>query len=104
MRFLFKLFRVRTAKVVSLLLACAIISLLSWFLVPWVAPQTLGESFMVGAVWVAILVGYDIAIGRFLFRASWAKVAAEFDLRAGNYLLLGTAYLLVAPVLVGLMR
>ena len=50
------------------------------------------------------MLAFEIAFGRLVFRASWQRLAAEFDLRKGGLLSSGMAVLLVAPLLAAKLR
>ena len=55
-------------------------------------------------MWLALILAFEIAFGRLVFRASWQRLAAEFDLRKGGLLSSGMAVLLVAPLLAAKLR
>jgi hypothetical protein len=55
----------------------------------------------VGFLWLALMLMFEIAFGRFVFRASWQRLASDFDFRKGGLLSIGMAVLLVAPLLGG---
>jgi hypothetical protein len=48
----------------------------------------------------AFMAAFDVAIGRWLMRKSWAKIWPDFDPRSGNYLLFGLVGLSISPLLV----
>ena len=50
------------------------------------------------------MLAFEIAFGRRVFRASWQRLAAEFDFRKGGLLSIGMAVLLVAPLLAAKLR
>jgi hypothetical protein len=73
-------------------------------LVPGIGLASLGAHLALGAVLALFMASFDIALGRWLLRRPWRKVAADFDPRTGNYLLFGLAVLLLIPTLVGYLR
>ncbi|TVR52447.1 MAG: hypothetical protein EA425_04955 [Puniceicoccaceae bacterium] len=93
----------RRARVVSLLSGCLLILLITWWMLPWIGPTSAGDALLIGALWLAGMVAYDIAVGRWAFGMRWEKIFADFDLRRGNYLALGMAWLFIAPVVVFLL-
>jgi len=50
------------------------------------------------------MAGFDLAIGRLLMRKAWSRLWPDFDPRTGNYLSLGLAFLVCAPLLVSWLR
>jgi hypothetical protein len=58
----------------------------------------------VGLVWLLFLLAFEVTVGRFLMRASWKRIASDFDLRRGGLLGIGMAVLLVAPYLAARLR
>ena len=50
------------------------------------------------------MLAFEIAFGRRVFRASWQRLAADFDFRKSGLLSIGMAVLLVAPLLAAKLR
>ncbi|MEY4978511.1 MAG: hypothetical protein RLZZ352_781 [Pseudomonadota bacterium] len=73
-----------------------------WALVPGMGLQSAESHLMLGLVLAAFMAAFDIAIGRWLMRKSWAKIWPDFDPRTGNYLLFGLIGLSASPLLVWL--
>ena len=73
--------------------------LVSCYFVPGMGLDRLHEQLLLGAVLAAFMASFDIAMGLLLLRKSWRKVAADFDPRTGNWLLLGLAALAFMPAL-----
>lgn len=99
-RVLYAVMPVRRAKAVSVLTGCAVIFLLTWLLLPWIEPSGDAQLFTVGGLWLVVLLGYDLFVGRVVFRQPWARIAEDFNLARGNYLPLGMAFLFFCPLLV----
>ena len=103
-RFLSRRLGNRRARVVSLLSGCILILLVTWWTLPWIGPASAGEALLIGAIWLVLMLAYDIDIGRWAFRMRWRKILADFDLRKGNYLVFGMAWMFLAPLGVYLIR
>jgi len=69
-------------------------------LVPPIGLQGAAQHLALGALLAAFMAGFDIAIGMWLMRKPWRKVAPDFDPRTGNYLSFGLAFLAIVPWLV----
>jgi hypothetical protein len=60
-------------------------------------PSTTGQRLGVGFLWLVLMLAFEVAFGRLVFRASWQRLAADFDFRKGGLLAIGMTVLLVAP-------
>jgi hypothetical protein len=90
--------RARQVGVVTgslLILAVAVLS------APWLALPDASSALAVGAVWAALMLAYEVGLGRFVFRMPWARIGADFDPRRGGFLALGFVVLVAAPWLAG---
>lgn len=86
----------RLSALTGTLLALAI----CWFLVPGINLQSAGAHLLLGVLLAAFMTGFDIAIGRWLMRKSWAKIWPDFNPKTGNYLLYGLLALCFVPLVV----
>jgi peptidoglycan biosynthesis protein MviN/MurJ (putative lipid II flippase) len=84
------------ARQIGVFTGSAIILGITWFSVPWLGASTIGQLLVVGFVWLMLMLALEVAFGRLVFRASWQRLAAEFDFRKGGLLSIGMAVLLVA--------
>jgi len=92
------------ARQVTLLSGSLIILLLAFLLIPWIGVRTLPQCFGIGALWVFLMISYDVSLGRFVFQLSWKRVLADFDPRKGGYLGFGMLVLFIAPLIAARMR
>ena len=92
------------ARQIGVFTGSAIIFAIAWWSSPWIAVDTRDQQFAVGTLWLAAMVAFDVVFGRLVFRASWERIASEFDLRRGGLLGIGMAFLFFAPVLVAALR
>ena len=90
----------RRARQIALISGSLLILVIGWFAVPWIKPESSAECLLVGLIWLLLMLAYDIAFGRFVFHYSWRRIAADFDLRKGNYLAIGMLVLFLTPLLV----
>ena len=68
---------------------------------PWIAPATAGDALAIGTLWLVAMLTFEIALGRFVFRVSWDRIGADFDLGRGGLLGFGMLVLWGAPLLLG---
>ena len=90
----------RRARQVGVLTGSLLILIIAWVAVPWIAARSSAAWFGVGGVWLGVMLALDLYFGRVVFRASWSRLAAEFDPRRGGWLALGMLVLFLAPILV----
>jgi hypothetical protein len=58
----------------------------------------------VGALWVAVMLAFELTFGRLVAGASWARLVSDYNLAQGGLLGLGMAWLLCAPRLAELVH
>ena len=92
------------ARQVAVFSGSAIILGIAWFMVPWIDINTIGQCLGVGFMWLALMLAFEITFGRLVFRASWQRIAADFDFRKGGLLSIGMLILLAAPLLVAKLK
>lgn len=90
----------RVARRIAVFSGSAIILTIGWFSIPWIAPASSADSLMVGALWLVLMLSYDIGLARFALRMPWSRIAADFDIRRGNFLGVGMLILFATPLLI----
>lgn len=75
-----------------------------WILVPPIGLQGAGAHLVLGLVLAAFMAGFDVAVGLWLMKKSWARILPDFDPRTGNLLSLGLVALSAVPLLVWWLR
>lgn len=79
------------ARQIGVFTGSGIILMISWFAVPWLRASTTGQLLGVGFFWLALMLALEVGFGRLVFRASWQRIAADFDFRKGGLLAVGMA-------------
>lgn len=103
-RFLNRRLGDRRARQVGVFSGSVIILVIGWFMVPWIGPVSDRQALGVGALWVMLMLAFDLGLGRFYFGVSWQRLTADFDVRKGGFLGLGMLVLFLTPWLVATMR
>ena len=93
-----------TARQISTLTGCALIFGVTWTLSPWLNAATPRQQWAVGALWLVLMMVFELAFGRLVAGVPWDSLAADYNLARGGLLGLGMAWLLCAPRLTGLLR
>jgi len=55
------------------------------------------QAIAVGALWLALTLAFEFALGRFVSGLSWREMIAEYDLTAGRLWALVPLWVAVAP-------
>jgi hypothetical protein len=87
---------IKLSALTGTLLALAI----CWVLVPGINLQSSTAHLALGILLAAFMASFDIAIGRWLMRKTWAKILPDFNPATGNYLLFGLLALCFIPLTV----
>jgi hypothetical protein len=80
-----------------------IVSLVAWLTVRWIGARSTARLLAVGALWLLLMVGFDIVLAQSL-GFSWERILADFDPRRGGLLGFGMATMLVMPWLAARLR
>ena len=102
-RFLHRKYGINHAKKISFLTGITIIYTICWYTLPWVNPSSLQDCFLIGLIWMLLMLCVDIYFGRYVFRFKWIKIFEDFDLRKGNLLGVGMGLLFLCPTIVYLL-
>ena len=80
------------------------ILLIGWLTVPWFGPCSILQCLAIGALWLALMLTFELGLGHWVFRFSWRRLTADFDLRKGGLLSLGMAVLFFTPLIIAKLR
>jgi hypothetical protein len=94
----------RRARQIGVLTGSALILVITWLTLPWLKAGTMQELLSVGLFWLMLMLAFDIGFGRWVFRATWGRIFAEFDVRRGGFLGFGMLVVLLAPLVVAKLR
>ena len=92
------------ARQIGVFTGSGIILVIAWFSVPWLGASSAAQLLGAGFLWLTLMLALEVVFGRLVFRASWQRLAAEFDFRKGGLLSIGMAVLLFAPLLAAKLR
>jgi hypothetical protein len=87
------------ARQLGVLVGSVLVLLIAWACARWMNAGTRRAQLAVGAVWVALTLVFELAIGRAL-KLSWERILSDYDPLQGGYLLFGLAVMFAAPLLV----
>lgn len=82
----------------GVLVGCVIIFCIAWLTSRWLNARTRGQQLMVGALWVALTLLFEIALGRAM-ALSWARIFSDYNLSRGGLMIFGLIFMWFAPML-----
>lgn len=86
------------ARQISVVTASLLIIAITFVFVRWLKGSRVIDFVLVGVLWVALTIGFEIAIGRFAMDLSWERVASDYNIAAGGLMPLGLLVMLMAPL------
>jgi len=92
------------ARQAALISGALLIVVIATLTIRWIGPVGVRQQLALGALWLALMVAFDVAIGRLAFGYSWPRIGADFNPAAGGYLGVAMLVLLVAPWLAARLR
>ncbi|MBL8485675.1 MAG: hypothetical protein JNK22_01040 [Rhodocyclaceae bacterium] len=75
----------------------AIIFAISWLGVRWIGARGSRQWLAIGAAWVALIVAFEVGLGRLVMHLSWDRILEDYDPSRGGLMLLGLAVMGLSP-------
>jgi len=63
----------------------------------WIRPADVADAVLVGLVWLALTLVFEVSFGRLVMHATWSRIASDYDLLRGGLLPIGLLVLTMAP-------
>jgi len=82
----------------------AIIALIAFFTLRWIGATRSRSLFLVGSIWLALTVTFEIGFGRFVVDLSWERLVADYNIVKGGLMPLGLLVLFFSPVIASKLR
>ncbi len=92
------------ARQLSVFTASLINFALVYALTPWLAAPTRRARLAIGAAWLLLTIAFELSFGRFVFGASWNRLAEDFRIWDGGLLPIGLVLLAFTPLLAASLR
>jgi hypothetical protein len=91
------------ARAISTVILCGLILLVTWYAIAWVRPGTPRQALGVGALWLALTLGFEFGAGRYAGKP-WSVILADYDVMRGRIWVLVPIITFLAPYWVGRTR
>jgi hypothetical protein len=92
------------ARRVGVLVGSLLILAIAFAFARWLGELSRRQLFAIGTVWVVLTVAFEIALGPLVLHASWARIAADYDLTQGGLMGFGLIALWCSPWLAHRLR
>lgn len=86
------------ARQIGVFIGSALILLISWLTARWLGAKTQKEQLRVGALWVALIVIFEIGLGIFL-GYTMERLLSDYNLTRGGLMGFGLVFMFFAPML-----
>lgn len=70
----------------------------------WIHPTRVAMAMGMGILWLLLTVAFELIFGRFVMRASWQRLGADYDLIHGGLLPIGLLLLALSPLIAAKLR
>lgn len=92
------------ARQVGVFTGSLIILFVTCLFIRWLRAVTLASLIATGFIWVALTLLFEVGLGRFAFGLSWDRLASDYDIRRGGFLIFGLIFILFAPLIAAKLR
>jgi hypothetical protein len=94
----------RAGHIISTLMLSGAVFMATWIMLPWIRPGSVRAAWSVGVLWISLTLAFEFLAGHYVFRISWEKLFADYNLAAGRIWILVLACTLLSPVVVYRLR
>lgn len=85
------------ARQIALLTGSAIVVAVACAVTRWIQADTPRARSLVGLLWVALTLSFEVGLGRLVLGYSWDRILEDYDITRGGFLWLGMIVLLLSP-------
>jgi len=89
-----------TAHVISTILLCAIIIVITWYFFTWMRIETPSRAWLVGLLWLGATVAFEFGFGHWVVGKSWEVLMTDYDITTGRIWVLVLIVTVSAPRIV----
>lgn len=92
------------ARQISVFTGSLLIFGVTLFFINWIAAKTTLQLLIVGVLWVALTVIFEITLGRLVLDLSWDRITEDYNITRGGFLGFGLLFMAVSPLLATRLR
>lgn len=94
-------FQARQGSVVT---GSLLILLIAYLFIRWIRAETTRSLIVVGVVWLALTILFEVSLGHFVLGLSWERLASDYDISRGGLLPFGLIFLTLSPLIAARLR
>lgn len=92
------------ARQLSVFTGSFLILAIACLTIRWLGARSRPALLAVGLLWLALMLTFEIVLGRVLLGYPWARIPADYDLGHGGLLPLGMLILTLSPLIAARLR
>ena len=77
----------------------AIIVVVAYVTIRWIGARQAFELLLVGSVWLACTVAFEVLFGRFVAGLAWERIASDYNVLKGGLMPFGLLVLFFSPMI-----
>lgn len=89
---------------ISTMMLCTLILFATWLSIRWMGPDDAQQAVGIGALWLAMTLGFEFGAGHFLFKKPLSELLLDYDLSRGRIWVLVPIATALAPWLMAKAR
>jgi hypothetical protein len=91
-------------RAISTLMLSAMVVLLTWLTIRWMAPPSPRAAWAIGVLWVALTLAFEFLAGHYLFGKPWSELTTDYNLARGRIWILVLIVTAIAPPVCAALR
>ncbi len=92
------------ARQIGVVVGSLLILIVCFLMIGWIGVVRARSLIAIGLSWLVLTVGFELALGRFVFGYSWERIASDYDLLHGGLMPIGLAVLALSPLFTARLR
>jgi len=93
-----------SARRVGVLSGLVLIFLTTLLSIRWIGAKRTRDLLLVGVLWAALTMTFEIALGRLVLGYEWERVTSDYDLSKGGFMALGLLCMIFVPLAAAAVR
>lgn len=92
------------ARQIGVFIGSAIILLITYLFIKWIAAKSKGELLAVGLIWLILTLSFEFVLGYLVLGFDMDRMLSDYDIANGGLMLFGLVILLFSPMLADRVR
>jgi len=86
------------AHQLSTVIGAALFTIYTWIVMAWWPLPSDREALGIGAIWVALTIGFEVGFGHLVLKFTWRRLAMDYNLLKGRIWSLLLVWLFLLPL------